>query len=194
MEPVRRAALVDATIDCIGRAGSLDVTVSQIAKTAGMSSALAHHYFGTKEQIFLSAMRHLLGLYGQSVRTALRSASTPRDRLDALVRANFDTDQFSRPVVSAWLNFYVQAHLSTEAQRLLSIYQNRLRSNLLSCLRPLIGARAEAGAEMLAAQIDGLYIRSALRSEMTDPKQTQDTALDLVALLVGDATTEAAIC
>ena len=43
MEPIRRAALVEATIAAIGEAGSLEVTVSQIAKRAGMSSALAHH-------------------------------------------------------------------------------------------------------------------------------------------------------
>ena len=64
MEPIRKAALVKATIVEIGRAGSLDVTVSQIAKRAGMSSALAHHYFGSKEEIFLAAMRHILSLYG----------------------------------------------------------------------------------------------------------------------------------
>ncbi|MDG1319155.1 MAG: TetR family transcriptional regulator, partial [Paracoccaceae bacterium] len=46
MEPIRRAALVKATIAEIGEAGTLDVTVSQIAKRAGMSSGLAHHYFG----------------------------------------------------------------------------------------------------------------------------------------------------
>ena len=53
MEPIRRAALVKATIAEIGEAGTLDVTVSQIAKRAGMSSGLAHHYFGGKDQIFL---------------------------------------------------------------------------------------------------------------------------------------------
>ena len=42
MEPIRRSALVKATIAEIGEAQSLDVTVSQIAKRAGMSSALAH--------------------------------------------------------------------------------------------------------------------------------------------------------
>ena len=72
MEPIRKAALVKATITEIGRAGSLDVTVSQIAKRAGMSSALAHHYFGSKEEIFLAAMRHILSLYGAEVRGALR--------------------------------------------------------------------------------------------------------------------------
>ena len=34
-KPIRRAALVSATIGEIGRTGSLDVTVGQIAKTAG---------------------------------------------------------------------------------------------------------------------------------------------------------------
>lgn len=47
MEPIRRRALVKATIAEIGLAGNLDVTVSQIARRAGMSSALAHHYFGS---------------------------------------------------------------------------------------------------------------------------------------------------
>ena len=46
MEPIRRDALVKATIAEIGAAQSLDVTVGQIARRAGMSSALAHHYFG----------------------------------------------------------------------------------------------------------------------------------------------------
>ena len=72
MEPIRKAALVKATITEIGRAGSLDVTVSQIAKRAGMSSALAHHYFGSKERIFLAAMRHILSRYSNATREALK--------------------------------------------------------------------------------------------------------------------------
>ena len=36
MEPIRKEALVKATIVEIGRTGSLDVTVSQIANRAGM--------------------------------------------------------------------------------------------------------------------------------------------------------------
>ena len=57
MEPIRSASLVRATIEEIGERGSLDITVSQIARRAGVSSALAHHYFGSKEKILLSAIR-----------------------------------------------------------------------------------------------------------------------------------------
>jgi TetR/AcrR family transcriptional repressor of bet genes len=59
-----RARLVQATIHEIGAAGSLDVTVGQIAKRAGVSPALAFHYFGGKDRLFLAAMRAILSVYG----------------------------------------------------------------------------------------------------------------------------------
>lgn len=162
MEPIRRTAVVKATIMEIGRAGSLDVTVGQIARRAGMSTALAHHYFGGKEQIFLAAMRHILTLYGTEVRGALMTATTPEARLDAILLASFSPTNFRREVVSAWLNFYVLAQTVPGARRLLSVYQRRLHSNLLVVLRPILGARAESVAEALGALIDGMYLREAL--------------------------------
>ncbi|MFZ1726522.1 MAG: transcriptional regulator BetI [Albidovulum sp.] len=168
MEPIRRAALVKATISEIGRAGSLDVTVSQIAKRAGMSSALAHHYFGSKEQIFLAAMRHILTLYGAEIRGALAAAEGPRGRLTAIVRASFGPGSFRREVIGAWLNFYVLAQTVPAARRLLGIYQGRLQSNLLHALRPLIGERAAPVAQGLGAMIDGVYIREALKGGSPD--------------------------
>lgn len=168
MEPIRRAALVKATIAEIGRAGSLDVTVSQIARRAGMSSALAHHYFGGKEQIFLAAMRHTLTVYGAEVRGALAMAEGPRARLEAVIRAGFTRSNFRREVISAWLNFYVLALSSADAARLLAVYQARLRSNLVHDLRPLAGNRSPDIADRLAGLIDGLYLREALKPAAPD--------------------------
>ena len=162
MEPIRRDALVKATIAEIARAGSLDVTVAQIARRAGMSTALAHHYFGGKDQIFLAAMRHILGLYGKSVRAALSGLVDPRQRLEAVIAASFGPENFRAEVIGAWLNFYVKAHQSQQAGRLLRVYQRRLRSTLLFDLRRLAPSEAEALAETIAALIDGFYIRAAL--------------------------------
>lgn len=177
MEPIRKAALVKATITEIGRVGSLDVTVSQIAKRAGMSSALAHHYFGSKDEIFLAAMRHVLTLYGAEVRGALAVAHGPEGRLRAILAASFTAGNFRREVVGAWLNFYVLAQTVPEAKRLLAVYQRRLRSNLLACLRPLAGPRAEEIAEGLGALIDGLYIREVLKSGPPDTAAAVATAV-----------------
>jgi TetR/AcrR family transcriptional regulator, transcriptional repressor of bet genes len=168
MEPIRKEALVKATILEIGRTGSLDVTVSQIAKRAGMSSALAHHYFGSKEDMFLAAMRHILTLYGAEVRGALAVAEGPQGRIRAILRASFSPGNFRREAVGAWLNFWVLAQTVPEAKRLLAIYQGRLRSNLRSALRQLAGARADDLADSLGAMIDGLYLREVLKSGPPD--------------------------
>ncbi|MFZ5965112.1 choline-responsive transcriptional repressor BetI [Thalassococcus sp. BH17M4-6] len=161
MEPARRAALVEATIGEIGEAGTLDVTVGQIARRAGMSSALAHHYFGGKSDIFLAAMRHILTEYSAEVRAALRRTTVPEARLRALIAANFAQSFFAPATVAAWLNFYVLAQRDDQAARLLRIYKRRLRSNLIAALRLHVADPAPV-ADTLGALIDGMYLRAAL--------------------------------
>src|SRR3954464_1767313 len=94
MEPQRRRALIDATISAIGDRGSLDVTMSDIAGRAGVSSALAHHYFGAKEDLLEATMRHLLADLGRDMVAALGRAPTPRARISAVIRVNFSVGQF----------------------------------------------------------------------------------------------------
>jgi TetR/AcrR family transcriptional repressor of bet genes len=113
IETARRNDLVEATIHEIGAAGSLDVTVGQIARRAGVSPALAFHYFGGKDRLFLAAMRAILSVYGAEVRGALMTTRDPRARLEVTIRASFAPSNFRNEVVSAWLNFYVMAAART---------------------------------------------------------------------------------
>jgi TetR/AcrR family transcriptional repressor of bet genes len=185
MEPIRKDALVKATIVEIGRAGSLDVTVSQIARRAGMSPALAHHYFGSKEEMFLAAMRHVLTLYGAEVRGALAAAEGAEGRLRAVLRASFSPGNFRREAVGAWLNFWVLAQSQPQARRLLAVYQRRLRSNLRSALRPLAGDRTEEVASGLGALIDGLYLREVLKTGAPDGAAAVSVALAYLDAALG---------
>jgi len=170
MEPLRRKALIDAAIAAIGDRGTLDVTMSDIAGRAGVSSALAHHYFGAKEDLLLATMRHLLADLGRDSVVALRNAKTPRERISAIIAVNFSVGQFRQETVHAWLAFYVEAQRSAPLRRLLRVYSRRLYSNLTSALRHLVPtAEAERMAESIAAMIDGLYIRRALRDGLPHP-------------------------
>jgi TetR/AcrR family transcriptional regulator, transcriptional repressor of bet genes len=186
MEPIRKAALVNATIVEIGQKGSLDVTVAQIARRAGMSSALAHHYFGSKEEMFLAAMRQLLTIYGAEVRGAIAASQGPEGRVRAVLIASFSPMNFRRDVVGAWLNFWVLAQSVPAAKRLLAIYQRRLNSNLLAGLRPLAGARAPQIAASLAALIDGLYLREVLKRGAPDGAAAVDMAMNYLAIELGN--------
>jgi TetR/AcrR family transcriptional repressor of bet genes len=170
MEPIRRKALLEAAIETIGAQGNLDVTMSQIARSAGVSPALAHHYFGGKDQLFLATMRHLLTEFGAGVRAALAEARAPRARLSAIVRQSFGPEQFAPATIAAWLAFYLRAQSDPQARRLLAIYARRLNSNLVDALGALVAeAEARRIAEGIAALIDGLYIRHALREGAPEP-------------------------
>jgi TetR/AcrR family transcriptional regulator, transcriptional repressor of bet genes len=183
MEPIRRTALIDATIREIGRTGSLDVTVSQIASRAGMSSALAHHYFGSKDRIFLAAMQQILTLFGAGVRARLAMVKTPRERLNAIIEACFADDQFDPDIIAAWLVFYVQAQTSPDAARLLRIYRKRLHSNLVACLVELVDRpAADYLASGLGALIDGIYLRHALPEDAPSERETRAMVLDYLDL------------
>lgn len=167
MQEHRRKALIDAAIGAIGERGSLDVTMAQIAKRAGVSPALAHHYFGAKEDLLHATMRHILSALGRDARAALAGARTPLERIHALVAVNFSPAQFRSETIAAWLTFYVEAQRSPGMRRLLRIYARRLHSNLVASLRPLTPDAAQA-AEAIAALIDGLYIRRALKEGAPD--------------------------
>lgn len=181
--PIRRKALILATISEIGEAGTLDVTVSQIARRAGVSSALAHHYFGSKEQIFLSAMRYVLETFRQSVQLRLKTAKTPEERIVAIIDASFEPSQFEREIIAAWLAFYMRALQSPPARRLLQVYARRLHSNLVFNLRQVFdAATAQDVAQGLASMIDGFYIRHALQDGVPDRQGTRDMVKDYLEL------------
>jgi TetR/AcrR family transcriptional repressor of bet genes len=165
MEPLRKRELIDAAIRTIGQRGSLDVTVAEIAHEAGVSPALAHHYFGGKEQLILATMRHLLKELGRDLLSALQTAATPAARIAAISAVNFSASQFAPQTVAAWLTFYVHAQKSEDTRRLLRVYARRMHSNLVHALQQLTRRdTAMQIAEGAGAMIDGLYIRHALRN------------------------------
>ena len=139
MEPIRRKSLIEAALAAIHDRGSLDVTMSDIARRAGVSQGLAHHYFDSKEHLIVSAMRHLLSEYGRAVRARLPRAGTPRERVSAIISASLDRDQFQPETVSAWLVFYVHAQSSPSARRLLTVYPHPALVPALSLMSLVLG-------------------------------------------------------
>jgi TetR/AcrR family transcriptional repressor of bet genes len=188
---LRRKALIDATISAIGERGSLDVTMSEIAGRAGVSSALAHHYFGAKDELLLATMRHILAELTIDMRRALQSASSPRERVSAVVAVNFSDIQFQPETIAAWLAFYVEAQKSSALRRLLRVYARRLHSNLMSGLTGILARHeADRAAEATAALIDGLYIRRALKDGVPDAATAIALVEDYLEIKLGGRQTQ----
>ncbi|PKQ04863.1 MAG: transcriptional regulator BetI [Alphaproteobacteria bacterium HGW-Alphaproteobacteria-10] len=169
VEPQRRRAMIGAAIEAIHAQGSLDVTVGQIARRAGFSPALAHHYFGAKDDLLLAVMRQLLGDLGRDAACGLRGQTDGRARLRAIVAASFGAAQFRPATVSAWLAFYEMAQRNPQAKRLLRVYFRRLASNLIDALARIVPAgQAREIAAGAGALIDGLYLRQGLDASAPD--------------------------
>jgi len=105
-EDDRVAHLRSAARKEFGRRGYEATTIRDIASAAGLSTGAVYRSFGSKEDLLLSIMSS----YSEKVKdvwsTALNAASSPLEKLDALIWANIQiVDQFSDEfrIQLAWL-------------------------------------------------------------------------------------------
>jgi betaine-aldehyde dehydrogenase len=163
VEDTRRRQLVEVTIDSLAELGYVGTTLAQIAVRAGVSPGLVAHYFGDKDGLLNAAFRSLARRVGDHVRARLRLVSTPRGRIQAIIDANLAPEEFEQRTGTAWLAFWGQVLQSQSLKRVQSVYQQRTLSNLRSSLKKLMPPdEAQRLAAMIAAMIDGVWLRAAL--------------------------------
>ena len=108
---------------------------------------------------------------------------TPMERLEAIVNTNFNEEQFTPQVTVAWLSFWAQVPFSDALRRLNTVYFRRLASNLRHELRALTSDRkADEIAEVIAAMIDGIWVRSGLSSRQVNVAAARKMVLDTIRL------------
>ncbi|MDE1922044.1 MAG: betaine-aldehyde dehydrogenase [Gammaproteobacteria bacterium] len=160
---MRRRQLIDVTIDSLAEVGFTGTTLAQIAARANVSPGLVAHYFGDKDGLLVAAFRSLARRVGDLVRARLRLAHTPRGRIQAVIDANLAPQEFDRRTGTAWLAFWGQALQLKGLYRVQSVYQRRTLSTLRLSLAKLVPpAQAHSIASMIAAMIDGVWLRAAL--------------------------------
>src|SRR3984957_15798777 len=163
IEDTRRRQLVEVTIDSLAELGYVGTTLAQIATRAGVSPGLVAHYFGDKDGLLDAAFRSLARRVGNHVRARLRQVSTPRGRIQAVIDANLAPEEFEQRTGTAWLAFWGQVLHVPSLKRVQSVYQRRTLSNLRSSLKNLVPPDdAQRLAAMIAAMIDGVWLRAAL--------------------------------
>jgi betaine-aldehyde dehydrogenase len=163
LEETRRSRLIEVTIDSLAELGYVGTTLAQIAARAGVSPGLVAHYFGDKDGLLDAAFRSLTRRVGDHVRARLRQVSTPRARIQAVIDANLAPEEFEQRTGTAWLAFWGQVLQVNSLKRVQSVYQRRTLSNLRSSLKQLLPpGEARSLASMIAAMIDGVWLRAAL--------------------------------
>lgn len=172
-EKQRKKELIEATIKSIENHGFQGTTILTISRQANLSAGIISHYFGSKQGLILATIRHLLEELKQGLLQQIASCEqplTPELRLHMIVDTNFACFQQSTSVTRTWLCFWAQALHDPELARLQAVNSKRLLQNLLYSYRQIIPNKEKAflAANMTAAMIDGLWLRSSLSKTSQD--------------------------
>nr|WP_268740564.1 betaine-aldehyde dehydrogenase [Novosphingobium beihaiensis] len=181
----RSRQLIEMTIDSLAETGFSGTTLAEIAGRAGVSPGLVAHYFKDKNGLLETAFRALAFRHGEAVRMRMVAADTPRARVQAVIDASLSRQEIDARTSTVWLAFWGQALQHPRLGRIQRAYQRRMISNLSHALRAMeTPEEARKTAAMVAAMIDGVWLRGALSgwSEI-DP----EAAREMLTFVVDDS-------
>ncbi|MEW2396238.1 TetR family transcriptional regulator [Streptomyces sp. NPDC046862] len=168
--PAARDRILDAAREEFSERGYDKTSVRGIAKAAGVDSALVHHYFGTKEQVFEAAVEVAFSPV-LVVREAV--VEGPLDGVgERMTRAIFGL--WENPATRTPLLAIVRSAVNNEAAA--AVFRRLVSSQLLYRIaRKLDLPDAELRAELAAAQLVGTaMLRYVIKVEplaSADPEQ-----------------------
>lgn len=182
---IRYEELIEATIVAAHKHGYNTVTMAEIAKVAGTSAASISYYFGSKDRLMAATMRHLLEKLKKSLVSRFEHANSPRERLLAVVEANFDDSLFSVPQCSMWMQFWASAPYSPQLSRLHRINRSRVRSHFRAELHQLMSpGDAEVARQALQCYMDGVWLQAAQAETPVDGAQARAAARKVTELIL----------
>src|SRR3569833_2244782 len=162
-EDFRRVQLLEVTIDSLAEVGYVGSTLAQIASRADVSPGLVAHYFDDKDGLLEAAFRTLSRRLFEQMDVRMRLAHTPRGRIQAIIDTNLGPQEVTQRTGAAWRAFWGQVPHVEGLKRVQNAYQRRMVSNLRYALVRLLPAtEARSLASIIAAMIDGVWLRAAL--------------------------------
>ena len=175
--PVRRQALIEATIECLKRYGHDGLSIRTISAQAGVSVGLINHHFPNKNELVAAAYHHINASLIAGMQAAVaRAGKSPRARMRAFLEAWFSAPSLDADALAVWVVFWGLYRHSRLIQRVhretYQDYVNLLRGLLAELLPP---ARAPGSAR----------VRRGVRATPSAPVDLRLAAIGLTALLDG---------
>lgn len=161
---VRRAQLVDATISALARKGYAALTLSDVAKEAGLSSGIVIFHFNSKDGLLAAVLSALATEYHQNWADRVRAAGpSSAARLKAMLLADFDTAVFTPERLAAWVAFWGEAGGRPVHDEICAPYDAERRRVLEGLCSHIIaeggyGIEPQLAMSTLVALCDGLWL------------------------------------
>jgi AcrR family transcriptional regulator len=174
----RRRQLIGATMRVLAREGYAQTTLSDVAAEAGVSHGLVNFHFDTKEKLLTETLLFMAEQYRSNWTQALaRAGASPAERLDAMLRADYEPSICTQEQLACWCSFWGEAQSRP-------IYQQECASNDIAYIRQLESICAEIIAE-------GAYDIDAVRAARVLRHVNEGLWMDMMSMQVPYAQQEA---
>jgi AcrR family transcriptional regulator len=169
--PLRRDAIVQATIRCLARDGYSGLRMKEVARVAGVSQGILHYYFDSKRAILLAALEKELDDLDRRVAPALRAAPDARAQVRAAIGAFLALADENREFWLVFVEFWGEMMHDRELSQVNAALYRRLRRTLGAVVAR--GTRGglfrkvepEGAGSVVLALVDGISLQRAF-----DPK------------------------
>jgi AcrR family transcriptional regulator len=175
----RRIEMLRAAAELICERGFGDTRIADVAKRAGVSSALVIYYFGTRDRLLVDALRYSEESFYEAAEQMLAEVSSLRERLSLLIQWTC-VPEGAGEIPGAWglwFDLWAQAFRHDEIKAGRAELDARWRKMIVDALdsSDLSAKDKRMFALEFAALLDGLSIQVALE----DPEVDSDLAYDI---------------
>ena len=174
----RRQQLIDATIKCISKKGLGSMTLSDVAKEAGLSQGIVNLHFNSKDNLLYETLKFLAEDYDAEFMRAVESApAEPAARLLALMKMDLKPAICDRRKLAVWFAFWGEVKSVPTYQKICAAYDDKYDEIMLDLAAAIIregnyvGVDAQAVTDALSSLTDGLWL-----SCLINPKTFNRTA------------------
>ena len=146
---------MESALELFGEKGFKGSSISDIAKSAGISKGLAYNYFKDKNELMLSVF-DLLSKEMESIFSMTRSEINPKIKLKIFISQTFKQLKNNEKFWRLYMNFALSPEVQYEANRFMGQFVEAALSELEEIFIELNIANPAYESKIFAAILDGV--------------------------------------
>ncbi|MCX6008309.1 MAG: TetR/AcrR family transcriptional regulator [Chloroflexi bacterium] len=132
---LRKKQITGAAYEIIAEKGYYNFTMMDIAKRAGVSSGLIHHYFKDKENMLVTLLREMQQTVRINTEKAIEEVPGPKEKLEVFMDRAFDLAEAQREYLYVTYDFLTQIKFNERMKRIMSKLYRGYRETMVEILR-----------------------------------------------------------
>jgi AcrR family transcriptional regulator len=183
----RRTQMLRAAAELICERGFSETRIADVAKRAGVSSALVIYYFGTRDRLLVDALRYSEESFYEAAEQMLAEVPSLRERLSLLIRWTCVPEGDGADEIPGawglWFDLWAQAFRHDEVKAGRIELDARWRRMIVDALKVADSAELDTKVDPtmfaleFAALLDGLSIQVALEDPEVDSEVAYQIAI-----------------